>query len=80
MRTALLAALVEQEVQTRIQTSAPIIEGCPSHNEPVMDGTGAHLGLRAPWWNDLSHEITDSTIFRLLLIAMVVDWILKQLG
>ena len=62
------------------EQQAPItIDGCVNDNTPVMDGTGAHLGLRNPWWNDLSHEITDSTIFRLLLIAMVVDWVLKKL-
>ena len=59
------------------QTQAP--EGCINDGIQSMDGTGAHLGLRNPWWNDLSHEITDSTIFRLLLIAMVVDWVLKKL-
>ena len=61
------------------QQAPAIIDECPRDNEPAMDGTGAHLGLRNPWWNDLSHEITDSTIFRLLLIAMVVDWVLKKL-
>lgn len=58
---------------------ATTIDGCPRDNMPAMDGTGAHLGLRRPWWNELSHEITDSSIFRILLIMMVIDWILKQL-
>lgn len=33
-----------------------------------------------PWYNDLSHLITDSTIFRLILIVIVVEWIFKNLG
>lgn len=32
-----------------------------------------------PWYNDLSHDITDSTIFRIILIIMVVDYVLKWL-
>lgn len=26
-----------------------------------------------PWYNDLSHDITDSTVFRCLLILVVFD-------
>ena len=26
-----------------------------------------------PWYNDLSHDITDCTVFRLLLILVVFD-------
>ena len=67
--------IYEEEIAAQTQTP----DGCVNDNTPARDGTGAHLGLRNPWWNDLSHEITDSTIFRLLLIAMVVDWVLKKL-
>ena len=75
-----IQALVNKEVKLRAEHETPaVLEGCPRAGVPVRDGTGAHLKLRAPWYNDLSHEITDSTIFRLLLIAMVVDWILKNL-
>ena len=79
MFPAAIVAIVEQEVQIRTAQQTPAPAGCIRNNEPVMDGTGAHLGLRNPWWNDLSHEITDSTIFRWLLILMVVDWVLKRL-
>ena len=45
--------------------------------EPVLklQTTDGH-----PWYNDLSHTITDSTIFRLILIYIVVEWIIKKLG
>ena len=30
-----------------------------------------------PWYNDLSHDITDSTVFRCLLIVVVFDYVWK---
>jgi hypothetical protein len=33
-----------------------------------------------PWYNDLSHEITDSTIFRWVLIIVVFDYIWRRLN
>lgn len=56
-----------------------IVEDCPRDNQPVRDGTGAHLGLR-PWYNDLSHEITDSSLFRILLIIVVAEHVLGWLA
>jgi len=31
------------------------------------------LQVTNPWYNDLSHDITDSTVFRCLLILVVFD-------
>ena len=53
----------------------PAPEGCVNEGARKLDGTGPHLGLQSPWWNDLSHDITDSSIFRILLIIMVLDYI-----
>jgi len=55
-----------------------LIPECPRDNNPVRDGTGAHLGLR-PWYNDMSHDLTDSTLFRILLICIAIDWILHKM-
>jgi len=76
MNGALIAALVEQEVQAR---TAQVIEECPRDNEPIMDGTGPHLGLRNPWWNDGIHELTDTTWFRWLMVIVVLDHIWSRL-
>lgn len=52
---------------------------CPEpETPPKRDGTGPHLGLRRAWYNDLSHDITDNTLFRLLLIALVIDWFYRR--
>lgn len=76
-----IQALVNREIKLKEQHDTPaVLASCPRDNVPVLDGTGEHLQLRNPWYNDLSHEITDSTIFRLLLIVMVVDYVLKLLG
>ena len=75
MHNAVIAALVEQEVQARLQME--IIDECPNENEPVMDGTGEHLGLRDPWWNSGIHSLTDATWFRWLLIIIVIDNVRK---
>jgi len=81
MIPAQVQAIVNKELALQAQiTPSASIDECPRCNEPVMDGTGAHLDLRNPWYNDLSHEITDSTLFRLLLIYMVVDFVLNKLG
>ena len=78
-------AIAELQLTRKIEpkqvvTSVPEIEKCPRDNKPAREGSGAHLGLRNPWWNDASHTVTDSTIFRLLLILMVVDFVLKKIG
>ena len=77
MNALTIAAIMEEEVAAQTQTQTP--EGCINDNDPKMDGTGAHLGLRNPWWNDWSHTVTDNTIFRLLLIYIVIEWIFKKL-
>lgn len=78
---AQIQALVNREIKIMEQHDTPaVLTSCPRDNVPVLDGTGEHLELRAPWYNDLSHEITDSTLFRLLLIYMVVDYVLKWFG
>ena len=69
MNTTIIAALAEQEMQT-----SEIIDECPLENEPVMDGTGEHLGLRDPWWNSGIHSFTDSTWFRWLLVIVVLHY------
>jgi len=54
---------------------------CPKpETERLGGGQGPHLGLRTPWYNDLSHEVTDSTSFRILIIIISLDWIAKKLG
>lgn len=55
--------------------AAPVPADCVNEGARKLDGTGPHLGLQTPWYNDLSHDITDSSIFRILLIIMVVDYI-----
>lgn len=77
MNPSIIAAIIKDEVAAQTQTQTP--EGCINENIRAMDGTGAHLGLRDPWYNSLSHQITDNTVFRLLLIVMVVDWVIKKL-
>ena len=78
---AQIQALINKEIRVREEHETPtVLAGCTRDGNRALDGTGAHLRLRAPWYNDLSHEITDSTIFRILLIVMVVEWILKKIG
>lgn len=50
---------------------------CPMDGEPKMDGTGAHLGLRDPWWNSGIHDLTDSSLFRWILLFVVIDYVYK---
>jgi len=68
MNAITLAAIMNEQ-------QAAIIEACPMNNEPVMDGTGPHLGLRTPWWNDGIHELTDTTWFRWLMVFVVFHYI-----
>ena len=42
--------------------------------EPVVESETCECILN-PWYNDLSHDITDSTVFRVLLIVIVFDYI-----
>jgi hypothetical protein len=44
-------------------------------SEPVIETTQS-----TPWYNDLSHDITDSTVFRCLLIIVVFDHIWKWMN
>lgn len=60
-------------------TPTPTPDRCPTDGVRKMDGTGAHLGLRNPWYNDLSHDITDSTLFRIILIFVVLDHVIQRL-
>ena len=54
---------------------------CPKpETDRIGNGQGPKLGFRRPWYNDLSHEITDSTPFRILMIVICIDWIAKKLG
>ena len=82
MIPAQIQAIVNKEVRLRTEheTPATLVEGCVRNGERPRDGTGAHLRLRAPWYNDASHAVTDSTVFRILLILMVAEWVLKKLG
>jgi len=66
-----------QMIANEFYTPTPI--ECPTDGVRKLDGTGPHLGLRNPWYNDLSHDITDSTIFRVLLIIMILEWVFKKL-
>jgi len=61
--------------EKRVVTSIPEIEKCPRDNKPARDGSGAHLGLRDPWWNSGIHEFTDTTWFRWLLVFVVFHYI-----
>jgi hypothetical protein len=36
--------------------------------------------IKAAWYNDLSHDITDSTVFRWILIIVVFDYIWRRLS
>ncbi|MCK4518298.1 hypothetical protein KAT92_05980 [Candidatus Babeliales bacterium] len=62
-----IQALVDQEVR-KIETTAE------------LQSTPAVITHTNPWYNDFSHTITDSTIFRLILIVIVVEWIIKNFG
>ena len=42
-------------------------------SEPTPKPESTPCVLISPWYNDLSHDITDSTVFRVLLIAVVFD-------
>ena len=78
-----------------VENDYPLIDITPIYTTPVYptpaecpkpetgrigNGQGPKLGLRRPWYNDLSHEITDSTPFRILMIVICIDWIAKRLG
>lgn len=78
MNATTLAAILDQ-AQTPVMQTPTIIEECPRDNTPAMDGTGAHLGLRTPWWNDGVHDLTDSTLFRWLLVIIVAERIWKYI-
>jgi hypothetical protein len=43
--------------------------------EPVIEPKPEPISIitPTPWYNDLSHDITDSTVFRCLLIIVVFD-------
>lgn len=47
--------------------------------EPAVESEPCECILN-PWYNDLSHDITDSTVFRLLLIVVVFDYIWRWLN
>ena len=59
--------------------TAPVPTGCVNEGARKLDGTGPHLGLQAPWWNDDIHTLTDSTLFRWLLVVVVIDHIWQRL-
>ena len=72
MNIALIHAVLGSEAADAAVLAAPepVVFDIPDVPAPAM--VDAH-----PWYNDLSHEITDSTWFRILLIIVVVDWVLK---
>ena len=74
MNAALLSVIASPT-----QVVSTPVEGCVSCGEQPQDGTGAHLQLQTPWWNDKIHELTDTTWFRWLLVYIVIDWIIKKL-
>lgn len=44
-------------------------------SEPVIEPEPIPYEIPKPWYNDLSHDITDSTVFRWILIIVVFDYI-----
>lgn len=50
-----------------------------SEPEPVVASEPCECILN-PWYNDLSHDITDSTVFRVLLIIVVFDHVWRWMN
>ena len=73
MNIALIHAVLSSEAANTALLAAtpePVVFDVQDVPAPVVPDSH-------PWYNDLSHTITDSTLFRILLIIMVIDWLLK---
>ena len=71
MNSAVLAYIAQRDAVTFNNTPA----GCVNDGVRRMDGTGPHLALRHPWWNDGIHDLTDTTWFRWLMLFAVGHYV-----